>query len=86
MELFFDGKSVVMNDYKELTGFGLPKSFNKKTNSPDKGHATILKQFFASLQDKNTKLPISFERLQSVSEISLIVDELVAQGGGEKEI
>ena len=86
MELFFDGKSIVMNDYKELTGFGLPKSFNKKTSSPDKGHSEILNQFFMALKDEKIKMPISFERLQSVSEISLIVDQLVAAGGGEKEL
>ena len=84
MELFFDGKSIVMNDYKELTGFGLPRSFNEKTSSPDKGHEQLLKQFFRSLTEKGVS-PISFDRLYQVSELSLIVDSLVAAGGGEKE-
>lgn len=86
MELFFDGKSIVMNDYKELIGFGLPKSFNKKTNSPDKGHEQILRQFFSVVKKEHDRLPISFERLHQVSELALTIDQLVAAGGGEKEI
>jgi len=86
MELFFDGKSIVMDDYKQLIGFGLPRSFNKKTSSPDKGHEYLLKQFFATLKEKNGKPPINFDRLYNVSQLSLVVDRLVAAGGGQQEL
>jgi len=85
MEVFFDGKSIVMDDYKELLGFGLPRSFNEKTRSPDKGHAQLLKIFFGSIQQKTFVPPISFERLYQVTKLSLIIDALACEGGGTKE-
>ena len=78
MELFFDGKSVVMNDYKELTGYGLPKSFNKKTKSPDKGHAHLITKFMLSVQT-GAPLPLSFDRIITATELSLKINQL-AQG------
>jgi len=85
MEVFFDGKSIVMDDYKELLGFGLPRSFNEKTRSPDKGHAQLLKTFFGSIQQKTFVPPISLERLYQVTKLSLIIDMLACEGGGTKE-
>ena len=76
MELFFDGKSIVMSDYKELIGFGLPKSFNKKTNSPDKGHENLLTQFISAIKmGSNSPLPI--DRILTATELSLIIDKKI---------
>jgi len=86
MELFFDGKSIVMNDYKELRGFGLPRSFNEKTIRPDKGHEQLIKSFFTSLQQGNQNYPIDFDRLYNIAELSLTIDRLVSAGGGQKEL
>lgn len=85
MELFFDGKSIVMNDYKELIGYGLPSSFNEKTNSPDKGHEALVRQFFESIKRESFIAPISFERLRSVAQMTLTIDQLACSGGGKKE-
>lgn len=86
MELFFDGKAIVMNDYKELIGFGLPSSFNEKTMSPDKGHEALLRNFFTSLRSEVSTSPISFDRLHRVAELTLIIDKLACEGGGQKEL
>ncbi len=85
LELFFDGKTIVMNDYKELQGFGLPSSFNEKTSSPDKGHDALVNQFFESIKHDTFVPPISFERLRSVAELTLTIDQLACEGGGKKE-
>jgi predicted dehydrogenase len=86
MELFFDGKSIVMNDYKELIGFGLTQSFNEKTKSPDKGHARLLKLFFEGIKNEQKDGPISFERMHKVAHLTLIVDRLARGGGGQEEL
>ncbi|MGE0207100.1 MAG: hypothetical protein AB7R69_04620, partial [Candidatus Babeliales bacterium] len=85
MEVFYDSKSILMDDYKVLQGFGLPSSFNEKVMVPDKGHEQLLKDFFGAMHN-DYKAPISIERLMRVAEITLIVDKLACQGGGNQEI
>ena len=58
MELFFDGKSIVMDDYLELKGYGLPSSFDARVSMADKGHASLIQQFFASLRKPTFEPPI----------------------------
>ncbi len=84
MELYYDSKSIVMDDYLTLQGYGLPKSFNERSRSADKGHEILMRQFFDSV--KNHKpMPITFDRLSMVAELTLIIDQLACQGGGVRE-
>ncbi len=82
MELFFDGKSIVMNDFVELRGYGLPVSFNKKVMIPEKGHDALVREFFKATRTPKAGAPISIDRILAATELSLIVDRLVRQGGG----
>lgn len=82
MEIFFDGKSIVMKDYLELIGYGLPMSFNKKVKRADKGHEALLKEFFAAAKQPKGEHPLSLERIFMATELSLVVDKLARQGGG----
>lgn len=82
MEVFFDGKSIVLDDYRELKGFGMPSSFNTKTMSPDKGHTALLKAFVEAATTPDAQPPIPYERILAVTKLSLIADELARQGGG----
>ncbi|MFH1254713.1 MAG: bi-domain-containing oxidoreductase [bacterium] len=86
MELFFDGKSIIMNDYYELNGFGLPKSFDSKSKTQDKGHEALLQEFFIATQTPSFQPPIPFERILLATEISLIVDELIKTGSNSKHL
>ncbi len=86
MEVFYDSKSIVMDDYKVLQGFGLSHSFNESTRYPDKGHEVLLHKFFDSLASETRTLPISLDRLNKVAQLTLIIDELVCKGGGTKEL
>jgi predicted dehydrogenase/threonine dehydrogenase-like Zn-dependent dehydrogenase len=85
MEVFFDSKSIVMDDYLSLHGFGLPSAFNEKVKTADKGHELLIKQFFNFIKRKEGA-PINIERLKQVAEITLLIDQLACQGGGNKEL
>ncbi|HSW73674.1 MAG TPA: Gfo/Idh/MocA family oxidoreductase, partial [Candidatus Limnocylindria bacterium] len=86
MELFYDSKSIVMDDYEYLVGHGLPKSFEESVASADKGHTQLLNLFFHQLQQSVFKPPIPLERLYNVAAITLIIDQLACEGGGTREI
>jgi Predicted dehydrogenases and related proteins len=76
LEIFFDGKSIVMDDYKMLHGYGLPKSFNQTMRQPDKGHANLISQFFAAVaQNKPSPLPIS--RILTATKLSIQINNLI---------
>ncbi len=85
MELFYDGKTIVMDDFLTLQGHGLPLSFNEKRSTMDKGHATLITKFFDAVKNKK-EMPISLDRLATVAELTLIIDQLACQGGGVKEL
>jgi len=84
MEIFFDGKAIVMQDYKKLQGYGLPVSFNKIVKSVDKGHKNLLYEFVHVAKGFKQNSPIPLERIILVTKISLIVDQLARNGGGYK--
>lgn len=86
MEIFFDGKTIIMDDYVQLKGFGLPMSFNKKVSSQDKGHEALMRAFFKAAQTSPVVSPIPFERISVATEVSIIVTELARQGGGYMEL
>jgi predicted dehydrogenase/threonine dehydrogenase-like Zn-dependent dehydrogenase len=82
MEIFFDGKAIVMDDFYLLSGYGLPHGFNKISKVQDKGHEALLKKFFVATQTQNFDLPIPISRILLTTQISLIIDELARRGGG----
>ncbi len=86
MEIFFDGKSIVMDDFLELKGYGLPMAFNRKLTVQDRGHQRLIAEFFRAVKVKGSPLPISYERILLATELSLIVNKLAAAGGGTEII
>lgn len=82
MELFFDGKTITMNDYFELKGHGLHKNFDRKVKTQDKGHDELFAQFFKAAKSKHEPSPIPLDRILIATEVSLIVDKLARAGGG----
>lgn len=85
MELFYDSKAIVMEDYEQLIGYGLPKSFNDAVTMPERGHEHLINAFFDAVRKKKS-MPISIDRLQAVTQLTLIVDELACQGGGSRTV
>ncbi len=86
LEIYYDGKAIVMEDYTELYGFGLTSSFNETVATPDRGYEAMVTQFFKALQQDTFSASIPLERLQMVAQLTLIIDELACEGGGKKEI
>ncbi len=86
MEIYYDGKVIVMEDYMELYGFGLSSWFNETIMSPDKGHEKLISQFFTTLQKDNYVPPITVDRLYLVAHVTLLIDQLACEGGGKKEM
>lgn len=86
MEVYFDSKTIVMDDYKTIQGFGLPLSFNEACSSPDKGHEYLLHLFFETIQQPAYKPIFTLNRLYDVAKLTLIIDQLACAGGGSKEL
>jgi predicted dehydrogenase len=86
MEIFYDGKSIVMDDFVGLYGFGLPSWFNETVTSPDKGHELLINTFFQELKKVSFIPPIPFNRLFTVAELTLLIDQLACEGGGSRDI
>lgn len=86
MEIFFDGKAIILDDYKTLEGYGLSSSFDQTFSVTDKGHTALLEQFFANLKKPVFEPPIPLERLLRVARITLIIDELACKGGGTQDV
>ena len=82
MEIFFDGKSIIMHDYKILKGFGLPVTFNQKVYYPDKGHEKLLEEFVCAARKPGGKSPVPIGRIIDATRVSIIVNQLAKQGGG----
>lgn len=86
MEVFYDSKSIILDDYTQLIGYGLPYSFSTKARMPDKGHHALLDAFFTQLRNPIFESPIGLQRLEDVARLTLMIDKLACDGGGTKEL
>jgi predicted dehydrogenase/threonine dehydrogenase-like Zn-dependent dehydrogenase len=78
MDIYYDGKIINMNDFKELNVFGL-KNRNLKLPFQDKGHLNEIKSFGEFIRDKNKSDigPIPFWQLIQATEISFAVEHQI---------
>lgn len=76
MEIHFDGKSIVMDDYKSLKGFGLSLHKIASSSSP-KGHLQLLEAFHGCLTGKSTTPPIPLWDLFQTTETTLSIAKCV---------
>jgi predicted dehydrogenase len=83
MELHFDGKTIVMDDFVRLNGFGLPQSFDEVVRIPDKGREAYIRRFFNDVTLQERSLLFDAQKFNVVSGLTMHVDQLVCQGGGE---
>lgn len=86
MELFFDSKSIVMEDYVSLIGYGISPTFDERVKVADQGYEKLITSFFESIRNEKSEMPFNLERLAMVTDLALTVDQLVCQGGGELEL
>jgi len=74
MEIHFDEKSIIMEDYKRLKGYGL-KINEMTTKQSQKGHLEELEKLHSVLVGKDHTWPIPPKDLFSTSLISLLVSK-----------
>jgi predicted dehydrogenase/threonine dehydrogenase-like Zn-dependent dehydrogenase len=86
LEMYFDGKVILMEDYMELYGFGVSSWFNETLPTPDRGCQAMVSQFFKTLYNQDSNPLISFDHLLQVAQLTLIIDQLACEGGGKKEL
>lgn len=86
MEVFYDSKTIILEDYLILTGYGFPKSFNQHVMFADKGHRNLLNLYFNRLNQPHFESPISLKRILDVTSLTILIDELACKGGGAKEL
>lgn len=68
MEVHFDGKSLVLDDYRSLTGFGV--TVNKvESEVSQKGQLEELEQLYLSLQEKD-EWPIDYDSMIETTELT----------------
>jgi len=51
--------------------------------TPNQGHGTLVNKFFEQVKQPDFKPPIAIDQLLLVSEISLLIDKLACEGGGQ---
>lgn len=83
MEIFYDSKSIVMDDYINLEGFGFPMTFNESVSKPNQGEEALINHFLRELKTKIYTPPIPFDRIKEATKLALVTDELATKGGGE---
>lgn len=86
MEVHYDGKTIVMDDFVRLNGFGLPASFDEVVRVPNKGREQYLQQFFAAVRSNEMSPCFDRVRVATVAQLTLQIDRLVCQGGGEMNL
>ncbi len=82
MEIYFDSKVIVMQDYLTLTGYGLPFRFDEVVSTPDYGREHLVNQFFTGIRENPVVVPMSKERIMRVAHTTLMIDKLACSGGG----
>ena len=83
-EIFFDNKTITMENGTLLSGYGLPALFNQVMAKPDDGSATLVKKFLAACADKQHPWPMSQKRILTVCNLALIIDKLACRAGGQQ--
>jgi predicted dehydrogenase/threonine dehydrogenase-like Zn-dependent dehydrogenase len=73
MEIHFDGKSIVMDNYKNLIGYDIPTK-NITSNFPDKGHKEEWAEVYKAIRENRWAIPLN--DLIHTTDISLMVNEL----------
>ena len=80
MEVFFDEKVFILNDYLSMEGHGMSKG-NLALKRQDKGHAREL-EVFRSTAISGERFPIPWEELVETWQVSWQADQICRKGEG----
>ncbi|MBM3894520.1 zinc-binding dehydrogenase [Candidatus Dependentiae bacterium] len=83
LEIFWDGKSAILEDFKTLQGFGLDHTFNRMSSTPEKGYTQAISYFVDGIISGDLSSHVGErQRILYATEITLEVDLLAQAGGG----
>ena len=74
MEIHFDEKTIVLDDYNRIKGYGCNIKEISSTQS-QKGHLEELEMLHKALSGQNKKWPIEFQELVQTTQVSIIVSQ-----------
>jgi len=72
MEVHFDGKSIVLDDYNSLKGYGVRLN-EIRTNASQKGHLEELEQLYETLKGTNKNWPIELWDMIQTTEATFMI-------------
>ncbi len=76
IEVFCDGKVIVVDNFKSIEGYGSDTLKNKKTLTIKKGQKEMIKAVYECLKN-GSDFPIPFEEILKSAEVSIEVDRLL---------
>lgn len=86
LEIFYDNSAILMEEFMELYGFGLSSRFNETITTPDTGLNNLLSLYFNGIEKNSYQAPIAWDRLYTVAQTTLLIDQLACQAGGKKDL
>ena len=75
MEVHFDGKSIVLDNYKSLKGYGVELN-ETHTNASQKGHFEELERLYETLKGTNKNWPIELWDMMQTTEATFMITKL----------
>jgi hypothetical protein len=72
MQVHFDEKTLIMEDYKTLSAFGV-KMKDAGPGSSSKGHLEEWKKLYKSLKDPSEKWPVPLRDMIDTTKITLMI-------------
>jgi predicted dehydrogenase len=77
LEVFWDGKSAILDDYRTLRVHGV-RGQNWSSPRIDKGHRQAMEHFGRAVRDPERRWPVSLAELLSVSQTTLMAADMLA--------
>ena len=73
MEVHYDEKTIIMDDYKTLKGFGVSLK-EISLNRSDKGQKEVLEALYETLKGDKKEWPISLEDMVQTTEATFLIN------------
>lgn len=80
MEIFADSKTIVMEDYQTVKGFGDDIVLNEKLNAADKGYVELIEKFLQSIKMDAAPV-VSYAHIIQVARLAHLTDSMIVAGG-----
>ena len=74
LEVHFDEKSIIVDDYKSIKGYGL-KVADIHSQTPDKGQLEELEELYRHLNEENKGWPVELESMVETTEVTFGISE-----------